>query len=235
MTLVDRYSQWDASYVLGALSSDERREYEGHLAICGTCRSAVTELSGVPALLALLDRDCVTDDEPAAEVLPPMLDSLLATIRRRRRHSSWMIAALSVAAAVVSAGLVVVLWPQPAKPSLDLVAVAPSSYSANMTMTEYEWGTQIAMECTYTENHADNNGEAAAAADDDDDGGGGDELALVTIGDDGTRTRLATWRASAGGTAAPQASTSLGMDQIAAVQVVSADSGEVYLERTLEG
>ncbi len=32
MTADDRYLTWDASYVLGALSSDERLEYEGHLA-----------------------------------------------------------------------------------------------------------------------------------------------------------------------------------------------------------
>ena len=52
---IDAYEMWDASYVLGALSSSERREYETHLAECVRCRSAVADLSGVPALLALVD------------------------------------------------------------------------------------------------------------------------------------------------------------------------------------
>ena len=48
---------WDAAYVLGSLSSNERREYEAHLDVCDSCRAAVADLSGMPALLALLDRD----------------------------------------------------------------------------------------------------------------------------------------------------------------------------------
>ena len=31
MSAADRYSEWDAAYVLGALSPDERAEYEQHL------------------------------------------------------------------------------------------------------------------------------------------------------------------------------------------------------------
>ena len=46
----DRYVTWDAAYVLGSLSSAERREYEAHLETCPRCRTAVAELSGIPAL-----------------------------------------------------------------------------------------------------------------------------------------------------------------------------------------
>ncbi|HTM83792.1 MAG TPA: zf-HC2 domain-containing protein, partial [Mycobacterium sp.] len=53
------YAMWDAAYVLGSLSSADRREYEAHLAGCGSCRAAVAELSGMPALLSRLDRDQV--------------------------------------------------------------------------------------------------------------------------------------------------------------------------------
>lgn len=48
----DRYADWDAAYVLGALSSVDRREYEAHLAECPACRDAVAELAGMPGLLA---------------------------------------------------------------------------------------------------------------------------------------------------------------------------------------
>ncbi|MEU4362356.1 zf-HC2 domain-containing protein [Promicromonospora sp. NPDC023987] len=50
----DQYAEWDAAYVLGALSPSDRRAYERHLAECDTCRSAVAELAGMPGLLSTL-------------------------------------------------------------------------------------------------------------------------------------------------------------------------------------
>ena len=34
----DPYEMWDAAYVLGSLSSSERRQYETHLSGCKRCR-----------------------------------------------------------------------------------------------------------------------------------------------------------------------------------------------------
>jgi hypothetical protein len=48
----DKFAQWDAAYVLGALSPADRREYEEHLASCPACQAAVSELAGMPGLLA---------------------------------------------------------------------------------------------------------------------------------------------------------------------------------------
>ena len=48
----DKFAQWDAAYVLGALSPAERREFEEHLASCPPCQAAVSELAAVPGLLA---------------------------------------------------------------------------------------------------------------------------------------------------------------------------------------
>lgn len=226
MTAGDPYALWDAAYVLGSLASDERREYETHLLRCMSCRSAVTDLSGMPALLALLDRDSVSDEPTTAEAPPEMLGALLHRVARRRRRSRWTVAVVSVAAVLLAIGLVVVMWPgapAPGVAAMDLVAVEPSDFTATMTLTDHDWGTHIAMACTYT--------HAPGEPDDEDDS---DRLAMVTIGRDGSQTRLATWTAVTGATALPQASTSLTRDQIAAVQVVSADSGEVLLERTLD-
>ena len=33
------YATWDAAYVLGSLSSAERREFEAHLSVCPSCDS----------------------------------------------------------------------------------------------------------------------------------------------------------------------------------------------------
>ena len=110
-----RYAMWDAAYVLGSLSSVDRREFEGHMAHCQACREAVAELSGVPALLSQLDRDEVTaitqsGDIPMAtpEMSPELLPSLLAKVawrRRRTRAITWV--ASSAAAAVLTVGVFV--------------------------------------------------------------------------------------------------------------------------------
>ena len=77
------YATWDAAYVLGSLSSNERREYEAHLATCARCRAAVAELSGMPALLALLDpADVEALDETQPEP-PPLRPEVLDRCWRR--------------------------------------------------------------------------------------------------------------------------------------------------------
>ena len=49
---LDGYAEWDAAYVLGALSPVERLEFESHLSGCPACRSAVTEIAHLPGLLS---------------------------------------------------------------------------------------------------------------------------------------------------------------------------------------
>ena len=75
----DAYALWDAAYVLGSLSGSERREFEAHMATCPSCRAAVSELSGIPALLAQLNaKEVEALDEPSAEapaMRPEVLDS----------------------------------------------------------------------------------------------------------------------------------------------------------------
>jgi len=48
----DKVAQWDAAYVLGALSPADRREFEEHLASCSACQAAISELAAIPGLLA---------------------------------------------------------------------------------------------------------------------------------------------------------------------------------------
>ena len=60
-----------------------------------------------------------------------------------------------------------------------------------------------------------------------------DALAMVVVGRDGSHTRVATWVAIPGHSASPASSISTPVNQIASVQVVSADNGQVLLERSL--
>ncbi len=78
------YAMWDAAYVVGALSDDDRREFESHLAGCNSCRRAVTELTAVSPLLSLLDYDQVVagDGADRAAVAPPCPDLLTSLVAK---------------------------------------------------------------------------------------------------------------------------------------------------------
>src|SRR5271168_2786414 len=85
------YATWDAAYVLGSLSPADRREYETHLSVCPFCNQAVSELSGMPALLSKLDSGTVAamgaDDLTAApDMAANLLPSLLSEVQRGRRR-----------------------------------------------------------------------------------------------------------------------------------------------------
>jgi anti-sigma factor RsiW len=230
----DRYAMWDAAYVLGSLSASDRREFEAHLATCPACREAVAELSGVPALLSQLDGEVVAainasqaavGTPPAApEMSPELLPSLLATVRWRRRRTRVATWAASAAAAVVLGIGVLVgvesqssIAPQQVTASQPMAQVGTNLLASTVSLSSQHWGTFINLKCVclapLTAHH--------------------DTLAMVVVGRDGTQTRLATWVADPGHTATPAGSISTPVNQIAAVQIVSADTGEVLLQRSL--
>jgi hypothetical protein len=229
----DRYLTWDAAYVLGSLSSAERREFETHLETCERCRAAVAELSGVPALLAKLDFEDVRALDESQPDTPPLrpevLGSILDKVRWRRRRSRLLTsAAVAVAAALLAVGLVIVIRPEAvglqtnapqAAPGLEMTKVSETPINAAITMSGYGWGTRIDMACTYGDW-----GQRDAPP---------QSLGMVVVGRDGSRDQIATWLGLSGATALPSANTPLQMNEIAAVQLVSSDSGQVLLERQL--
>lgn len=228
----DRYQTWDAAYVLGSLSATERREYEAHLQTCDRCRAAVADLSGMPALLGLLDADELPEPaEAAAEprLRPEVLDSVLTKVRWRRRRSRMLTsAAVGVAAAVLALGAVAVVRPEAfglgttetQAQQLPMSHVAPTPFNATIALSGYGWGTRIDMACSYGDWSS---GPAAPPS----------NLGMVVVGRDGSRDQIATWLGMSGATALPSGNTPLPMDKIAAVQLVSADNGKVLLERKL--
>jgi anti-sigma factor RsiW len=234
----DEYAMWDAAYVLGSLSSAERRAFEAQMADCPLCRSAVGELSGMPAILSQLDRDELAGVDleidhvhrSGVEPLPPdeLLPSLLGKVSWRRRRSrivTWT--AGTAAAAVLAIGVLVgvaghyptsVSTPPQASVSVQPMAqVGTNSLASTVSLSRERWGTFISMNCVCL---------APLSAHH-------DTLAMVVVGRDGSHTRMATWVANPGHTATPAASISTPVDQIASVQVVSADDGQVLLERSL--
>jgi hypothetical protein len=232
------YATWDAAYVLGSLSSSDRREYEAHLGTCPSCRDAVNELCGMPALLGRLNADDVAaideggvDGAPATPPLPEMLVSLLAKVswrRRRARMLTWTVAAVAAAVLVIGVFVAMQATPPAAPPvqaqatALTMMQVKPSELSSTVTLTSHGWGTRIDMNCAYAAPQNPNANDEA-----------GDKLAMVVVGRDGSQTQLATWVALSGVPATPGGSTSMPINQIASVQIVSVDSGEVLLQRSL--
>lgn len=230
----DRYVTWDAAYVLGSLSGNERREYEAHLESCPRCRAAVAELSGIPALLAMLDLEDVRAlDEQTPEtppLRPEVLESVLDKVRWRRRRSRWLTsAAVGVAAALLAVGLVIAIRPetlgletyapQENAQGMDMTKINETPIAASITMTGFGWGTRIDMACTY--------GDWGQS------GGPPQNLGMVVVGRDGSHTQVATWLGLSGATALPSATTPMPKDEIAAVQLVTPDDGKVLLEKRL--
>ena len=221
-----RYATWDAAYVLGSLSATDRREYEGHLSDCASCRAAVAELSGVPALLSQLTPEDVIaiDASGPALATPDLLPSLLETVRWRRRRAritTWV--ASAAAAVVLGVGVLVGIngyvgtHSQPTTSAQPMAQVGTKLLTSTVSVISQHWGTFINLRCV-----------CLAPPD-----APHDTLAMVVVGRDGSLTRLATWVAEPGQTATPAGSISTPAEQIAAVQVVSADTGQVLLQRSL--
>jgi hypothetical protein len=107
--------------------------------------------------------------------------------------------------------------PQAGMSTRSMDQVGTTALASTVSLTSERWGTFIDMKCVCV---APINARHH-------------RLAMVVVGRDGSRTRLATWTAEPGHTAAPAGSISTPVDQIAAVQVVLADNDRVLLERSL--
>lgn len=236
MTPQDRYQTWDAAYVLGALARDDRHEYEDHLSDCPSCRTAVAELSGMPDVLSMLDLDEVSaldDEQPEPPLRPEVLTSVIERVRARRRRTRAMtLAAVAVAAAMLSLALALVVKPelfgrdagtdeQASAPLHTMVKVSETPINASVALTGYGWGTRIDMACSYGDWGQSPHGTAPQ------------DLGMVVVGQDGTRSQIATWLGLSGATALPSGTTPMAADDIKAVQLVSTHDGRVLLEKQL--
>jgi len=157
---------------------------------------------------------------------PNLLPSLLSEVYRRRRGVRMVTWTSGAAAAVLLAvGLFVsVAWQHPTSPppqasvsALPMAQIATNELASTVSISSQHWGTYIDLNCVclapVTAHH--------------------DKLAMVVVSRDGAHTQLATWVADPGHTANPAGSISTPVEQIAAVQIVSADSGQVLLQRSL--
>ena len=187
-----QYTRSDAAYVLGALTPEERHQYEQHLRICETCTGAVREVAGLPGLLARLSADRViamdAADPPEGELPVPqtLLPRLLRQVRRDRRRSRLRVAAAAaaVAASVAVSGTVGVQHmtasgPRPASRVVPLQAVGNRQGHGTVQLIAWDWGTTVRVTC-----HADPSSVEEA----------GKVYTLYVTDRAGTEFAVASWR-----------------------------------------
>lgn len=217
----ERYVEWDAAYLCGALTAAERIEYESHLSHCARCRTAISEIAPVLGFLSRVSADRVEslgreraiespDREHRARVLA------LGTSRRRRRRA-WTVG-IAAAAAIVIAVIAVPVTESILRPpvtSIALEQVVDVPLTASVQLSDVAWGTRIEMTCEY-----DSTPERSAE---------GWIYALVVVDTSGAETTLSTWRAQAGRTAQLSAGTALTTSEISAIEIRSVATDAVLM------
>jgi anti-sigma factor RsiW len=97
--LTDRFRFDSGPYVLGALDSTERNEFEKHLMTCGECARAVQEFAVLPGLLARVPLREILDEgdlsRARAEACPAARPGAPADTHR---DLVWMAGTIAVAA-----------------------------------------------------------------------------------------------------------------------------------------
>ena len=246
-TIPDKFAQWDAAYVLGALSPAERREFEEHLASCPSCKAAVSELAALPGLLAQLSPDdaamlALADDSvpvpaeaPALSAAqtdviedgPPslLLPKMIKKIRTRRRRIVAAAAGIAAAVVLVIGSVAVGTGLLPLRPdSPQRVAfsqVVPSAMIAVADVIPGQDGTEIKVECQYGEVNEPTPGA------------GHETYSIFVVDRSGNASEIKEWPATPNKLMRPSGTTPLRASEIADLEIRQTDTDEVMLRASL--
>jgi len=222
----DIYSDWDAAYVLGALSHEERSDYEAHLAQCPACSSALALLAGIPGFLGKIDSQTAIGlmngsltDSIADSIDESLFMQKLARRAAQERHKTRIRQTIGlVAAVVISVGIGLTtgilvhttrgVTSSPANSigtSWHLTNLQPQIMSADLHIISKTWGTHFDWNCTYS--------KTAAAW------GPSVRYNFVLTDNTGKKSTLATWSPSGGVAKGLSATTALSESQIKMLEV----------------
>ena len=220
----------DGSYVLGALSTEDRAAFERHLPGCPTCSRSVRELAGLPGLLARIPIEILDPEQLPAPVPDTLLPALVRRARRTQRRRTWLTAGLVAAAAVIAIGAMGVATvgdddgrdggaqptagPSTADP-LQLRPVGAEPISGWVSLTQVGWGTRLDLTCTYAD--SDWNDPRWST------------YTMYVQTADGSVERVASWKVVPGKELHIEAATASDVTDISDVQVRTA-SGATVLE-----
>jgi|RhiMetStandDraft_4_1073278.scaffolds.fasta_scaffold00496_5 hypothetical protein len=241
----DKFADWDAAYVLGALSPAERRDFEMHLASCPPCQAAVAELAGLPGLLAQVSPadaamlsmavdnqvDGVSPDGATESELiepgPPrsLLPKMIKKARSRRRKMVAAVAGIAAAVVLVIAGLATATGLLPIRPAspqrVAFSAVVPSGITAVADVIPEKGGTKVNVECVYAE------------VNDPRPGGGHENYSIVVVDRSGDASEIKEWPATPNKQMRPSGTTPLKVSEIADLEIRQSDTNEVLLRAAL--
>ncbi|WP_328998094.1 zf-HC2 domain-containing protein [Kribbella sp. NBC_00709] len=188
------------AYVLGALEASERRATEEHLATCATCRETLLQFAHLPGLLHAVPVEDIETDQP--EPAPLQLTKPLQLAKKKRPRRRWVLAAASAAvlSGVVSWGLVT------APASATWTATdGVGGIDTTAKLTGHGWGTDIQLRLTDLQPD--------------------EHCMLIVHGRDGTTETAGWWASNGTYKAQVPASTSIPLQDITSLQVVtSADA-----------
>ncbi|MEV6556693.1 zf-HC2 domain-containing protein [Nocardia sp. NPDC051756] len=240
--IADDYTTWDAPYVLGSLTRTERREYEEHLAGCPACQAAVAELAGMPGMLAMVEPatalamidlpEAVAPQSGSATAaagppVPQLLPRLADAAEKRRRRSRWVSvgAAVAAAAAAVAIAIPVVATvtssgntgTEQVVAERSMQPLKPNPVTASFKVVQDNGKTRIVMSCSYGPSNQQYNWN----------------LKLFVLGIDGSQTELDQWPAGPGTELTIDRTIDKAPDQIRAVEIRLASTGETLLSGTV--
>jgi hypothetical protein len=208
------------AYILGALTPAERADYADHLAGCPYCQREVSELAGLPGLLARAQAPAQEESavesavesagEPSVEpaVEPDPVPAALHAVRRHRMRRRVLTAAavVLVGGAAFGGALAVNRAPSATAPRalpVVLQAVGGTPVTASAGLTDTSWGTVINMRCSFQQAPADQSVV----------------VVLVARRADGTGEELARWIVEPGKEITVTSATDLRGAQLAKLEV----------------
>lgn len=227
----DDLAEWDAAYVLGALSLEDRRSYENYLATNPDRATELTELAGMPGILNALSRDeavALTNlaGAPPAQDRPDNVASLAhaAAQRKRRTRRTWLAAAVASAAALVIAGGVVgsTVFPRTTAPTetvamQEMQPTPRGGLTAQLAVSEKKWGTELNWACEYTKDWSRNV----------------ESYDMVVTTHDGVQAVVGSWKPAGDEAKGLSAATSIPTSQIRTVDIRVTGSNEPLAITTL--
>jgi hypothetical protein len=213
----DDIANWDAAYVLDALTPEERRQYEDYLAADPQRAAALSEFSSLPSILDVLSPEEAlalvepTSDEAHDERSLDLMPSLARAAERRQRRSrrNVMVMVTATAAAFLAVGVIVTAAvlgrPQPStSPTLQaMTATGRPGVTAQLAVTEKKWGTRLDWQCQYTKDWSRNVGSY--------------DLVVTTV--DGRHTTVGSWSPEGNETSGLAAATVIPTSQIRTVDI----------------
>ena len=252
----EAYAQWDAAYVLGALSAPERTEFEGHLGGCSRCQAAVAELAGVPGLLAQVPAGEVlamdADELDASWADEPMPLSLVRPAGAGGSESSgttpgrrWLVPLAAAAAALAVGGLGGYAASSAARdgaPPGSVVATGPTvggSASGRLAFSAVEPSSMTAvLDVVPVGNRTELRVECqyaigSSTRGSEDYSGAWSEYSIWVVDHSGRATNLKSWQARPDRVMHPIGSTTLPVWQIGSVEIRRVDTGRTVMRAVL--